>query len=140
MFFKKIFSIEKGSQKTISTTKEQRVSANEPVALAITLFGRKHLEIGQSRTCDLSRALLLKELNHLNFQDIYSLFFVQFQKHQKLKITFFKYGIIEQQLHSYIEHLSNINETVAFLVGAFSLKEKSPTITVSSFFQLTISL
>ena len=27
-----------------------------------------------------------------------------------------------------------------FLVGAFSLKEKSPTLTVSSFFQLTISL
>ena len=29
---------------------------------------------------------------------------------------------------------------VVFLVGAFSLKEKSPTNTVSSFFQLTISL
>ena len=37
-----------------------------------------------------------------------------------------------------------INTATVFLVGAFSLKEKSPTLTVSSFFlfffQLTISL
>ena len=42
----------------------------------------------------------------------------------------------------YKGHLQNDlfqNEQRVFLVGAFSLKEKSPTIIVGSFFQLTIS-
>ena len=36
--------------------------------------------------------------------------------------------------------LSGSSTATHFLVGAFSLKEKSSTITVGSFFQLTISL
>ena len=54
----------------------------------------------------------------------------------------FKNGLTEYQLSFCVEFsmLSFLVLSFLFLVDAFSLKEKSPTITVGSFFQLTISL